>query len=27
MDVYKRPVRKTRKRFYNVAGAAEYIGD
>lgn len=27
MDVYKRPVRKTRKRFFNVEGAAEYIGD
>ena len=25
--VYKRPVRKTRKRFFNVEGAAEYIGD
>jgi len=27
MNVYKRPVRKTRKRFFNVEGAAEYIGD
>jgi len=25
-SVYKRPVRKTRKRFFNVAGAADYIG-
>lgn len=27
MTVYTRPVRKTKKRFFNVAGAAEYIGN
>ena len=27
MDVYKRKVRKTRKRFFNFAGAKDYIGD
>ena len=27
LTVYKRPVRKTRKRFFNVEGVREYIGD